>query len=226
MAKRLTEKQKEEIINLFNNGINIEQISKQFNCTKLTISRNLKKNLGEAIFKQLSLKSKSSNKLINKKRKNINLSNKDDSQININIKNNDFKKNSDENIEEEFFKTSKFVEITPLNFDIENSLQKDYSSIHISEIDFPKTVFMIIDKKVELEIKYLKDYPNWQFLSKDELKRKTIEIYFDLKIARDFCSKEQKVIKVPNPDVFRKVAPILLSRGISRIVSSDKLIAL
>ena len=30
---------------------------------------------------------------------------------------------------------------------------------------------MIVDKKIELEIKYLKDYPNWHFLSKDELKR-------------------------------------------------------
>mgnify|MGYP001342889253 CR=1 FL=1 len=85
---------------------------------------------------------------------------------------------------------------------------------------------MIVDKKVELEVKYLNDYPEWQFLSQEELKRKTIEIYFDLKIAKDFCGKEQRVIKVPNTSIFRKVAPILLSRGISRIVSSGKLIAL
>ena len=85
---------------------------------------------------------------------------------------------------------------------------------------------MIVDKKVELEIKYLKDYPKWEFLSQEDLKRKTIEIYYDLKIAKGFCSKDQKVIKVPNPEVFKITAPILLSRGISRIVSSDKLIAL
>jgi hypothetical protein len=34
------------------------------------------------------------------------------------------------------------------------------------------------------------------------------------------------VIKVPNTNVFKIVAPILLSKGISRIVSPDKLIAL
>ena len=78
---------------------------------------------------------------------------------------------------------------------------------------------MIVDKKIELEIKYLKDYPDWQFLSQDELNRKTIEIFFDLKNAKRFCNKEQKVIKVPNTDVFKIVAPILLSKGISRIVS-------
>ena len=85
---------------------------------------------------------------------------------------------------------------------------------------------MVVDKKIELVIKLLKDYPEWQFLSQDELKRKTIEIFYDLKNAKRFCNKEQKVIKVPNTEVFKIVAPILLSKGISRIVSSEKLIAL
>ena len=40
------------------------------------------------------------------------------------------------------------------------------------------------------------------------------------------CNKEQKVIKVPNTDVFKIVTPILLSRGISRILTDDELIAL
>ena len=85
---------------------------------------------------------------------------------------------------------------------------------------------MIVDKKIELETKYLKDYPDWQFLSQDELIRKSIEIHFDLKIAKRFCNREQKVIKVPNTNVFKIVSPLLLSRGISRIVTPDKLIAL
>ena len=122
--------------------------------------------------------------------------------------------------------TTPFVEITPLDFEIENAPQKDLSSIPISEIQFPKLVFMIVDKTIELETKYLKDYPDWQFLSKDELNRKTIEIYEDLKIAKRFCNKERKVIKIPNTEVFKIVAPILLLKGISRIVCSNKLIAL
>ena len=85
---------------------------------------------------------------------------------------------------------------------------------------------MIVDKKIELEIKLLKDFPEWGFLPTDDLNRKTIEIYFDMKNAKRFCGKEQKVIKVPNTKVFELVAPLLLSRGISRIVSDDLLIAL
>ena len=62
--------------------------------------------------------------------------------------------------------------------------------------------------------------------SKDELERTTIEIHNDLKSAKSCCSKDQKVIKVPNTNVFKTVAPLLLSRGISRIVSEEHLISL
>ena len=97
------------------------------------------------------------------------------------------------------------------------NLEKIYLQYLLSEIDFPKIVYMIVDKKIELETKLLKDYPEWQFLPEDDLNRKTIEIYFDLKIAKRFCNKEQKVIKVPNTNVFKIVSPILISKGISRI---------
>ena len=85
---------------------------------------------------------------------------------------------------------------------------------------------MLVDKKIELETKYLKEYPDWQFLSQEELNRKTIQIFDDLKVAKRYCNKEQKVIKVPNTDVFKITATSLLNKGISRIVSSDSLIAL
>ena len=85
---------------------------------------------------------------------------------------------------------------------------------------------MIVDSRIELIIKLLKDFPEWQFLSPDDLSRKTLKIYFDLKIAKRECNKDQKVIKIPNPEIFKIVAPLLVSRGISRLVSSDKLISL
>ena len=53
MAKRLTEKQKSEIAENFKNGKTIEALSEDFNCTILTVTRNLKKNLGEIIYKEL-----------------------------------------------------------------------------------------------------------------------------------------------------------------------------
>ena len=113
-----------------------------------------------------------------------------------------------------------------MDYDIDNEPQKDLSSLPIAEADFPSVVYMIVDKNIELEIKYLKEYPEWDFLSNEELDRKTIEIFLDLKAARRVCKNQQKVIKVPNTNVFKLAVPFLLAKGISRIVSTDKLIAL
>ncbi len=227
MAKRLSEEQKKEILLSFTNGKTVDFLSKNFSCTKSTIIRNLKKNLGELEYQELINKSKPSKKISvrtqSKTTRNIlpELGSKKttNSLSNINSSYEDSK-------EDDFSPQASFLEIVPLDYEIENVPRKELSSIPITEIDFPDVVFMIVDKKIELEIKLLRDYPDWQFLPLDDLQRKTIEIFFDLKTAKRFCTKEQKVIKVPNPDVFRIASPILLSRGISRIISSDKLIAL
>ncbi len=201
---------------MFIDGTNVDQIAKLFNCTKLTISRNLKKFIGEEKFKLIKKNTKSllKDEVIDK------------DERSYQIDKNSFVKKNTENLEQEFSPLASFVEITPLDYQIENTSQKDFSSIPLSEVVFQKIVYMIVDNKIELEIKRLKDFPDWQFLSKDELNRKTIEIYDDLKNAKRFCKKEQKVIKVPNTNVFKIVAPILLSKGISRIINNDKLIAL
>jgi len=210
LARRLTETQIQEIILSFSGGKSIDALAKKFKCSKLTISRNLKKNISESTYKDLISKNKFSeqNSFNNKKIKNLT------------------EKDSASASQDNYFESSSFFEITPLNEEIDNLPQRDLSSIPISDVKFPKVVYMVVDKKIELEIKILKDYPDWQFLSENELNRKTIKVYFELSAAKSMCNKEQKVIKVPNPEVFKIAAPILNSRGISRLVTEDKLIAL
>ena len=210
MARRLTETQIQEIISSFSGGKSIDTLAEKFKCSKLTISRNLKKNISESTYKDLISKNKFSeqNSFNNKKIKNLT------------------EKESASASQDNYFESSSFFEITPLNEEIDNLPQRDLSSIPISDVKFPKVVYMVVDKKIELEIKILKDYPDWQFLSENELNRKTIKVYFELSAAKSMCNKEQKVIKVPNPEVFKIAAPILNSRGISRLVTEDKLIAL
>ena len=212
MAKRISDKQKKEIIEDFLNKKTLEDISEKFNFTKLTIIRNLKKNLGDKKYSELINSSKLNNKS----------SNIDTSLIPSSKKNNE----SFGVVSQELFPNNEFLEIAPIDYEIDEQPQKDLSSISISEVDLPKIVFIIVDKNIELKPKLLKEYAEWSFLSEKDLNRKTIEIYFDLKIAKRSCSKDQKVIKVPDSNVFKITAPILISQGISRIVSSQLLIAL
>ena len=227
MARRLTEEQIEEIIKCFENGTNINLLSQKFNCTKLTVIRNLKKNLGELKYIDLLNKSKS---LLGKSKTNKIQST---TLLKTNIDNADLIKDSNDpkilnqnKTDSNFDPYDSFLEIAPLDYEIDISSRKELTSVAISEVDFPKVVYMIVDKKIELEIKLLKDFPEWDFLPNNDLKRKTIEIFFDLNLAKRSCNKEQKVLKVPNTDVFRIAAPILLEKGISRIVCPENLIAL
>ena len=227
MAKRLTQKEKDEIIESFKSGVDIYELSEKYDCTNSTIIRNLKKTLGESKYKDLFNKSKL------KKTKSKTNKNQTNESPKTNFDDEDLKNDSNcpitlnENVNSSNFEPiNSFFEIAPVDYEIDKSSRKELSSVPISNVDFPKIVYMIVDKKIELEIKLLKDFPEWEFLPDDDLKRKTIEIFFDLDLAKKSCNKDQKVLKVPNTDVFRIAAPVLLAKGISRIVFAENLIAL
>ena len=219
MAKRLTEKQKLEIVKGFLDSQSIDFLSKKYNFTKLTISRNLEKSLGKKKYKEI----------VNKEILSIDIFNEDvlfkndKEEFKNNINDNDSK---DESTKDKNIPLESFIEIAPLDHNFENIPQKDLSSVPLSKIKFPDVGFLIVKKEIELETKLLKNYPEWQFLPQEDLNRKTLEIFFDLKSAKRSCNKDQKVIKVPNTDVFRIVSSILLSRGISRLLTPENLISI
>ncbi len=224
MPKRLNDIQIKEIIKRFLNGETLSFLAEEFGYKKLTISRHIKKSIGTEVFNDLN------------KRKNLTIDNNlSDETININNLVDEIRQDNhslqedsiDQKLEgNNFIENPSFMELVPLDLDIDNTTRKDLSSIPISEIDFPEIVYMIVDKKIELEIKILKDYPEWHFLPEEDLQIKTIEIYFDLKVAKRICKKDQKLIKVTNPNIFRIASKIMVSRGIKRIISDKQLISL
>ena len=203
LARKVSEIEKNKILGDFKNGLSIKELSLKYKFSIQTISKHLKNNLDESLFSKIKNQDK------NRGRK--------DYKVNRhNIKNTP---EIDKDIHP-------FFEIIPLSENIEFEKQKEISSIPLIDINFPKVVFMIIDKKIELEIKLLKDFTEWQFLPEEDLQRKTIRIFSDQKKARKICSSTQKLIKVPNPNVFSLVSDRLISKGITRIIFDDLLVAL
>ena len=227
MTKRLTEKQKKEILKSFKSGTALDVLSEKYACTVTTIVRNLKKSIGDSKYKEfLDVRKSFEGKFRNNE-------NQDNDLNGLNFDNEDHMNNStksklsnENTIASNFAPIDSFFEIAPIDYDMDNLSRKELSSVPISEVDFPKVVYMIVDKTIELDIKLLKDFPEWEFLPNDDLNRKTIEIFFDLNLAKRSCNKDQKVLKVPNANVFRLAAPSLLAKGISRIVCAENLIAL
>ena len=227
MPKKVSEKEKQELVMAFLNGQAIEDLAEKFNISKVTIIRHLKKEISEHEYEDIIKKSKSLEKQPETNKSQT------ENLLKANFDNEDIKNNSNdpkilnENITSSNFQPiDSFFEIAPVDYEIDNSSRKELSSVSLSEVDFPRVVYMVVDKKIELEIKLLKDFPEWEFLPHDDLNRKTIEIFFDLNLAKRSCNKEQKVLKVPNTDVFRIASPVLIAKGISRIVCAENLIAL
>ena len=224
MPKKLNDIQRKEIAKRFLNGETPEFLSEKFGYTKLTILKHIKESIGRELFNNLSkgMKPSDNNKLSKDK---INV-NKVEEEIKKHNTDSQEKKIDQDFNENNFLENSSFMELVPLDLDIDNTKRKDLSSIPISKVDFPEIVYMIVDKKIELEIKMLKNCPEWDFLPEEDLQIKAIEIYFDIKVAKRDCKKDQKVIKVPNPNVFKIASKIMISRGIARIICDRQLISL
>jgi len=219
LPKKVSDSEKKEILDSFSKGFPIKELSEKYNYSIQTITRQLKLILGDAEYKKIKLtaQSQTSNSNFKKKINEENLS----SKVSNNYQNLSNKKGSI--FQEE---VNNFFEIVPLTEGIELNKQKDISSIPISEFDLPKVVYLLVDNKIELDPKLLKDYPEWDFLPKEDLIRNTIQIFADKKNAQLNCRNNQKLIKVPNPDVFFMASKFLKAKGISRIIFQNYLLSL
>ena len=207
MPRKVSDDQKKDILNSFINGMEIKEISKNSNFSSQTIIKQLKKILGEDEFLKRKIKNKSL-----KQTKAIKIENT-------------FGLNKDSISKEDFIEET-FVEVVPILTEIDSTKQKDLSSEPIEKKIFPEVVYMLVDNKIELHIKLLGEYPEWSFLPNKDLERKTIKIFSEIKQAKKSCSKNLKVIKIPNPNVFKIASYSLKAKGISRIIFDNSLVAL
>ena len=123
--------------------------------------------------------------------------------------------------------TEVFQELAPLteSFGFDSEKQKISCEL-ISEATLPDVVYILVDKKVELESKLLSEFAEWSFLPDAEKERLAVTLFPNQRTAKRNCSRNQRVLKVPNTNIFLLSAPYLVSRGITRLVLEDELIAL
>ena len=212
MPKRVSIQLKQDFVSSFLRGTSIEEISNLYKFSSQTIIKNLKSSLGEVEFKKT--------KLNNQKINNLNKTDSNRKIFNPSINDLNHKSNYEE------LDNNSFIEILPILTDVNFKDQKEITSKPILNYKFPCTVYMLINKTIELEIKTLRDYPEWSFLPEKDLNRMCLEIFDDHKYAKKLCSKNQKLIKIPNPNVFSVASDLLKSKGITRIIFNKLLLAL
>ncbi len=208
MPKKVSEQQKKEIFDSFVSGVNLKELSEKYKFSNTTIVKQLKSKLGLEKFNELRDKN---NKL---KKENI------IPEDNLSTDNNLY-----QSIEIDPFE-DKFIEVIPITDGIELDNQKDLASEPLKKVKLPDVVYMLVDKNIELLPKLLKEYPEWSFLPQEDLIRMSLEIYDDHNYAKKLCSKNQKLIKIPNPNVFLVASRSLKSKGITRIIFNNRLLSI
>ena len=206
MPRKVSELEKKAILDSFISGMDIKQIAKIHKYSPATISRQLKKILKNDDFEDIKIN-------------NTKFNNKD---LKKSLKENSIENN---NIEQEI-NSEEIFEILPIINGLDLNTQKELASEPIIDAKLPEVVYIVVDKKIELIPKLLRDYPEWSYMPEEDLKRVTLEIFADQKHAKKYCSKNEKIIKIPNSKVFIMASKSLKSKGISRIIFDDLLLSL
>ena len=230
ISRRLTETQKVEIVEAYKAGDNTNLIAKKYSCTPNTINRTVKTLLSES---EYTLLKQNRAKISNKNGKlfdNKTLKDRKESleQENLLISFENKIKEEDLSIKgNEGSHPNNFEEIAPLmtSFDFDVNKQNKYFEI-LNYESLPESVYMIVDKKVELDLQPISDLPEWSFLPENELKRNAILLFSNQRSAKRICSRNQRVIKIPNTSIFQLSKPYLISKGITRLILEDSIIGL
>ena len=120
-----------------------------------------------------------------------------------------------------------FQEIIPLISSLDLDQNHKQSNFEILKYEnLPESVYMIVDKKVELELQPISELPEWSFLPENELQRNAILLFNNQRSAKRLCSRNQRVIKIPNTRIFKLSKSYLIAKGITRLILEDSIIGL
>ena len=82
----------------------------------------------------------------------------------------------------------------------------------------PSSVYMLVDKTVELQAKPLREFPELGALPEEELELQALMLFTNPRQAKRQCGRSQRVIKVPDSEVLQRRSSYLVAQGITRLV--------
>lgn len=82
----------------------------------------------------------------------------------------------------------------------------------------PASVYMLVDKTVELQPRPLAEFTELGSLPQEEQVRQALMLYTNPRQAKRQCGRTQRVIKVPDAGVLERRSSYLVAQGITRLV--------
>jgi transposase-like protein len=104
--------------------------------------------------------------------------------------------------------------------------QEDIKVLPLSDANFPRTCYLVIDRTSELIARPLKDFSHLGTIPPEETLQKTLPVFDNHRVARRFSNRFQRVIKVPDGKLLQKTSPHLKAKGITRLIMDGRIYSL
>ncbi len=119
-----------------------------------------------------------------------------------------------------------FKEVVPLASGLDFLEPQKVECEPLSPGVLPSSVYMLVEKSVELDSRPLKEFPEFSSLADADQQRQAICLFATQRAAKRHCGRNQRVIKIPDTAVFELSTRFLLARGVTCLVLEGSLISL
>ncbi|WP_448599311.1 hypothetical protein [Thermoleptolyngbya sp.] len=96
----------------------------------------------------------------------------------------------------------------------------------LSEAKLPKSCYLVVDRTSDLVTRPLKDFAGLGLIPDDQEEERTLPVFDNHRVAKRYVRRMQRVVKVPDGQVFLKASPYLQAKGITRLLIDGRVYSL
>ncbi|GAB4463415.1 MAG: hypothetical protein OHK0037_15980 [Elainellaceae cyanobacterium] len=96
----------------------------------------------------------------------------------------------------------------------------------LSEARLPKSCYLVVDRTSDLVTRPLKDFAGLGLIPDDQEEERTLPVFDNHRVAKRYVRRMQRVVKVPDGQVFLKASPYLQAKGITRLLIDGRVYSL
>jgi len=115
--------------------------------------------------------------------------------------------------------------------------EADYSAIHLqgdreveilplAQAALPRTCYLVVDRAAELITRPLSDFADLGQIPEIEAQARTLPVFDNHRVAKRFMRRMQRIVKIPDTQMFFKASPYLQAKGITRLLVDGQIYAL
>ena len=96
----------------------------------------------------------------------------------------------------------------------------------LADAKLPRTCYLVVDRTAELITRPLSDFADLGQIPEVEAKERTLPVFDNHRIAKRFMRRAQRIVKIPDSQMFFKTRPYLQAKGITRLLVDGQIYTL